>query len=141
MAESSLGTYLFFNYCYFRSSSYITLISQFYSGNDYFNKFRSGWNNWWQVLFMVCSLFGGYLSYDLIENKPSSWLNHNFASPGFGLVGGFLLLFGSRLGRGCASGNGISGIGLLSTYGFLFTFSMFACAILTCMICRLVKLP
>lgn len=90
---------------------------------------------------MVSALFGGYISYDFIENKPSSWLNHNFVSPGFGIIGGFLLLFGSRLGRGCTSGNGISGIGLLSTYGFLFTLSMFIGGIISCMICRLVKLP
>ncbi len=40
-------------------------------------------------------------------------------------IGGILLVFGARLGDGCTSGNGISGLSQLSLGSLVFTASMF----------------
>lgn len=51
-------------------------------------------------------------------------------------IGGFCLLFGARMARGCTSGNGISGLSLLSTVGLICCCGMFGAAIPTAMILR-----
>lgn len=43
--------------------------------------------------------------------------------------GGFLMAVGSRLGGGCSSGHGISGMGLMSVSSFVSMFATFAAAI------------
>jgi uncharacterized membrane protein YedE/YeeE len=43
--------------------------------------------------------------------------------------GGFLMAVGSRLGGGCSSGHGISGMGLMSVASFVSMFATFAAAI------------
>lgn len=48
--------------------------------------------------------------------------------------GGFLFLFGARMADGCTSGNGISGIALLSVGSFVVIGCMFALGILVSMI-------
>lgn len=51
-------------------------------------------------------------------------------------IGGFCLLFGARMARGCTSGNGISGLSLLSTVGLICSCGMFGGAIATAMILK-----
>jgi uncharacterized membrane protein YedE/YeeE len=45
------------------------------------------------------------------------------------LIGGFLMLFGSRLGGGCTSGHGISGMPLLNMLSVVAVCSMFGSGI------------
>jgi uncharacterized membrane protein YedE/YeeE len=42
-----------------------------------------------------------------------------------GFVGGFLMIFGSRIGSGCTSGHGLSGMGLLILKSILAVPAMF----------------
>lgn len=46
-------------------------------------------------------------------------------SPTEAFAGGFLMLFGSRVGSGCTSGHGISGAGSLHTKSFIAIVTMF----------------
>lgn len=49
-------------------------------------------------------------------------------SPPGAFVGGFLMAVGSRVGGGCTSGHGISGMGLMSVSSFVSMFATFAAA-------------
>ncbi len=46
-------------------------------------------------------------------------------------LGGFLLLFGARLGGGCTSGHMISGVSQLAVSSMLFSFALFVSGVLT----------
>lgn len=52
-----------------------------------------------------------------------------YIAPWKAFWGGFLMAVGSRLGGGCASGHGISGMGLMSVSSFVSMFATFAAAI------------
>ncbi|KKY36879.1 hypothetical protein UCDDA912_g03106 [Diaporthe ampelina] len=52
-----------------------------------------------------------------------------YIAPWDAFWGGFLLAVGSRLGGGCASGHGISGMGLMSVSSFVSMFATFVAAI------------
>ncbi|KUI68170.1 hypothetical protein VM1G_04240 [Cytospora mali] len=52
------------------------------------------------------------------------------------LVGGFLMAVGSRVAGGCASGHGISGMGLMSVSSFVSMFATFAAAIAVSRVAR-----
>lgn len=41
-------------------------------------------------------------------------------------IGGFVMLFGARLGGGCTSGHGLSGVGVLALVSFVAVAAMFA---------------
>ncbi|KAI3398827.1 hypothetical protein diail_8518 [Diaporthe ilicicola] len=52
-----------------------------------------------------------------------------YIAPWKAFWGGFLMAVGSRLGGGCSSGHGISGMGLMSVSSFVSMFAAFAAAI------------
>lgn len=52
-----------------------------------------------------------------------------YIAPWKAFSGGFLMAVGSRLGGGCSSGHGISGMGLMSVSSFVSMFATFAAAI------------
>lgn len=52
-----------------------------------------------------------------------------YVAPWKAFLGGFLMAVGSRLGGGCSSGHGISGMGLMSVASFVSMFATFAAAI------------
>lgn len=52
-----------------------------------------------------------------------------YVAPWKAFWGGFLMAVGSRLGGGCSSGHGISGMGLMSVASFVSMFACFAAAI------------
>lgn len=83
-------------------------------------------NGWWQILFLVGAAAGGFLS---IQRAPAS-------APSFllGFLGGFLMITGSRMGDGCTSGHGISGMSHLSLNSFVAVPAMFAAAIATALV-------
>jgi uncharacterized membrane protein YedE/YeeE len=85
----------------------------------------------WQLLFVVAAAAGSALGAwtggtwytpEMTAQLPPTWQL---------ALGGFVLLFGSRLANGCTSGHGITGVGHQSLHSLLGTASMFAGAILT----------
>lgn len=90
--------------------------------------------NWWQISFVIGIAIGAYLSrrFSGVIRKPISplWVKILKTSSIWprlvmAFCGGFLFLFGARLADGCTSGNGISGIALLSVGSFIVIFFMF----------------
>jgi uncharacterized protein len=89
---------------------------------------------WWQ-LGLVCGIFfGAYFSRRLSHQKRPAvsfvWnkiLHTSRRWPRFimAFMGGAIFLFGARLADGCTSGNGISGIALLSIGSFIVIGAMF----------------
>ncbi|KAI9138797.1 hypothetical protein BKA69DRAFT_717940 [Paraphysoderma sedebokerense] len=77
---------------------------------------------WWQVVYLSSAVFGAYLSASLSGSlgKVSSVEDNMMA-----VIGGMVLLFGSRMAGGCTSGHGISGMGLLSFKSMVAVASMF----------------
>ncbi len=96
--------------------------------------------NWWQIGFVIGIFFGAFFSRQLsgrvIEAVSPMWskiLRTSSFLPRavMAFCGGFLFLFGARLADGCTSGNGISGIALLSLGSFIVIGTMFLSGILT----------
>jgi uncharacterized membrane protein YedE/YeeE len=75
---------------------------------------------YWQVVYGVFVVFGSFL----LASQNSAVAQHIPLVESF--IGGFLLVFGSRLASGCTSGHGISGLGTLATPSFAAVSSMFA---------------
>lgn len=109
------------------SSSYCTISSQVLvtkrmeAAIPYLAKFKRGVSSWWQVFFVLGVIFGAMLS---------SLISHTIAqTDGVGwavsFIGGFVMLFGARVGGGCTSGHGLSGVGVLALVSFVAVASMF----------------
>lgn len=90
--------------------------------------------SWWQFAFVIGILIGAYISSRLSKSKCKN------ISPVWSKVlqtyslskrllmafcGGFIMLLGARIADGCTSGNGISGIALLSFGSMIVITSMF----------------
>ena len=94
----------------------------------------------WQVLFVIGILLAGVIGRFLVvrgkgEDVPEMWA-HVFGSSKtkryiYSFIGGFLLLFGSRLAGGCTSGLFISGGSQLAIAALIFAGAMFASGIIT----------
>ena len=94
---------------------------------------------WWQLGFVFGIALGAYLSSRLSKTKRSGfspiWLKiTNINSLGkrsiMAFVGGFIMLIGACIAGGCTSGNGISGIALLSVGSMIVITVMFISGIL-----------
>mmetsp|Transcript_5732 Transcript_5732/g.16262 ORF Transcript_5732/g.16262 Transcript_5732/m.16262 type:complete len:373 (-) Transcript_5732:60-1178(-) len=89
------------------------------------DKTSGAFNNWWQVLYVSSAVGGAY---------ASARLGNTFGTVAGlpllpSLAGGFLILFGSRVARGCTSGIGISQFSQLKLPAFLAVPCMFGAAI------------
>lgn len=93
---------------------------------EYLDKFRSGACVWWQVFYIGVAVLGAAVSAVLSDSMPTSAAGVDVASA---FVGGFLMIFGSRLGGGCTSGHGISGMPLLHSLSIVGVCAMFGAAI------------
>jgi hypothetical protein len=90
--------------------------------------------NWWQLGLVVGIALGAYLSRRLshVVRKPISplWASV-LKTPAvwprlvMAFCGGFIFLLGARLADGCTSGNGISGMALLSVGSYIVIACMF----------------
>ncbi|XP_048734138.2 uncharacterized protein LOC125650156 [Ostrea edulis] len=115
------------------SSSFCTITSQFFLHKStkrlspYLLKFQTGFPNWWQVVFVLSSIFGAFLS-SMLSGTYGTVAG---ASVVQSFVGGALILFGARLGGGCTSGHGLSGIGLLNSLSIASMMAMFVGGTLT----------
>mmetsp|Transcript_10936 Transcript_10936/g.12497 ORF Transcript_10936/g.12497 Transcript_10936/m.12497 type:complete len:398 (+) Transcript_10936:165-1358(+) len=81
----------------------------------------------WQLLTAIGAIIGSYISSTLFPTPTLSSQALQFQrSAGLSdFIGGFLLLVGARIGGGCTSGHGLSGIGLISTSSVVSVASMF----------------
>ncbi|XP_060082978.1 UPF0394 inner membrane protein YeeE-like [Ylistrum balloti] len=98
------------------SRCYCTLMSQGIVNNSmkklspYLSKFKNGFANWWQVIFIVASALGSFLS----ATASGQYGNVDGVSPWVASLGGLMITFGARMAGGCTSGHGLSGVGLLN---------------------------
>mmetsp|Transcript_12595 Transcript_12595/g.15637 ORF Transcript_12595/g.15637 Transcript_12595/m.15637 type:complete len:404 (+) Transcript_12595:146-1357(+) len=99
----------------------------------YMKKYLSSIFANWQILSAAGAVIGAYISsYALPSAGLSSdalAIQQSFGASQF--IGGFLLLFGARLGGGCTSGHGLSGLGLISTSSAVNVAFMFIGGMLT----------
>lgn len=115
------------------SSSFCTITSQFFLHKSskrlspYLLKFQSGIENWWQVAFVLSSIFGAFLS-SILSGTYGSVAGVSIVQS---FVGGALILFGARMAGGCTSGHGLSGIGLLNLLSISTIAAMFVGGVLT----------
>jgi len=82
--------------------------------------------SWKNVLFMGGMVAGAKAVTAFVPAAAVSLVEGTAVSPLRGLLGGFLIVFGSRMAGGCTSGHGISGLSLLSVSSFLTVAMTFA---------------
>jgi len=75
--------------------------------------------SWGNVLFMGGMIAGAKAVTAFVPAVAASLVEATAVSPLRGLLGGFLVVFGSRMAGGCTSGHGISGLSLMSVSSFL----------------------
>ena len=92
-----------------------------------------GTNRHWRISFLIGLLFGAFLWHWF--NPDSLTLRQDYPLPMI-VIGGFLVGFGTRLGSGCTSGHGISGIALLSIRSITATLTFMASGLLTVYLIR-----
>ncbi len=121
----------------FSAALYALLFPGFYKATGF--QVDSGPIINWYCYFVIGILIGGWLSAKLSgftpQRIPSVWQD-NFGPSFFkraigAFIGGFILMMGARIARGCTSGHAISGGMHLATAGWLFMIAIFASGILT----------
>ena len=75
---------------------------------------------------VVFAIVGARLSAELSGTYPTTAEGVQIPAA---LIGGFLMIFGSRLGGGCTSGHGISGMPMLNTLALVSVVTMFSAGI------------
>eukprot|EP01083_Nonionella_stella_P073980 200395_1 len=128
------------------SSIYICLMAQWLrltknaSIHDRFQQFKDELNRWWQVVFAFSVVFGSWLGVALNSNQSNlNVVTHPYDGvKGVGriraLVGGFVLMVGSRIAKGCPSGHGLSGFMLMTIASMIAVPCIFIGAIATAFI-------
>lgn len=90
--------------------------------------------SFWQLAFVIGIILGAFFSSRLSNSKRQNisiaWdkllgMQSLAKRSLMGFAGGFIMLLGARLAGGCTSGNGISGIALLSVGSMIVIVSMF----------------
>eukprot|EP00656_Telonema_subtile_P010092 TRINITY_DN1481_c0_g1_i2.p1 TRINITY_DN1481_c0_g1~~TRINITY_DN1481_c0_g1_i2.p1 ORF type:complete len:274 (-),score=34.23 TRINITY_DN1481_c0_g1_i2:203-1024(-) len=93
---------------------------------EYLSKFDPrSMNNLWQVLYLAGAIVGAFVA--TVGSKPSKFGPDEALGvpPAFGVVGGVLMLLGSRMADGCTSGHGLSGMACLGLKSFVAVGAMF----------------
>mmetsp|Transcript_42376 Transcript_42376/g.106919 ORF Transcript_42376/g.106919 Transcript_42376/m.106919 type:complete len:311 (+) Transcript_42376:140-1072(+) len=117
------------------SSSYVTCVANTVCAaapnsdlakNQYLQRKKHGY---WQVGLVGGVMAGAFLSSHLSGSFASA--SALAQSPLLSLLGGFLIVGGSRLADGCTSGHGISGMSSLALTSFVAVPAMFAAGIAT----------
>ena len=100
------------------SSSFVTVASTaaFFTGNtfQYLAKFRPGFANWWQVVYVASAAIGAAIARASVPHEPAYDAHSDGLSVAEAIVGGFLIIFGARMANGCTSGHGITGMAHLA---------------------------
>lgn len=108
------------------AAQWIHLVPSAQDKFSYLYGFSHGLGAWWQVFYLVAAVLGAFLSAMYSESLPTS---ASGVSVPEALIGGFLMIFGSRLGGGCTSGHGISGMPFLHGLSVIAVCVMFAVCI------------
>jgi uncharacterized membrane protein YedE/YeeE len=109
------------------SSAYMTLSSQLLLVKGvqeklpHWNGYRLGLGNWWQATYLISAVLGAFILSYTTGTFGMAVGVHTWEA----LVGGFLMIFGSRIGSGCTSGHGLSGMGLLALRSIIAVPAMF----------------
>ena len=109
------------------STAYMTYTSQLLLTKNvqdkmrHWNGFRLGLANWWQAVYLVFAIFGAYISSQATQTFGKAEAVKEWQA----FVGGFIMIFGSRIASGCTSGHGLSGMGLLIVKSILAVPAMF----------------
>jgi uncharacterized membrane protein YedE/YeeE len=93
----------------------------------YMDEARVGLGVWWRVFYVVFAVLGAYISAQLSGNDEATYAAG--VGPWPALLGGFLVVFGARLGGGCTSGHGISGVPMLNALSMVAVGALFATGI------------
>lgn len=114
------------------SSSLIVMVSHVFIGplkklSPFACKYQHGFSHWWQIFYVAGAVLGGYLS--AVASGTLGAAHGVSAIHSF--IGGMTMNIGARIGGGCTSGHGLSGMGLLSILSFIFFTSTFAGGIFT----------
>lgn len=117
------------------------LLPEVASGSPYLAKTAQGWTLATYEFFFVLGIPLGALIAAMATSRfttrvvPTEWSQRFGSNPGHRLVwsfvGGFLLLFGARVGGGCTSGHMISGVSQLAVSSLVFSLALFVSAIVT----------
>ena len=113
------------------SSAYTALMGQWVrclsdENKNIFCHFKAQLNRWWQVLYIMTAAIGSYFSCISVVGWDKWKLDtYNGVSEIDAFVGGFIMLFGARLAKGCTSGHGLSGTALMTIGSFLGVAAMF----------------
>ncbi|GBG30623.1 Hypothetical Protein FCC1311_068432 [Hondaea fermentalgiana] len=88
----------------------------------------------WQLFYVCMAILGAFLT-----EYASGLLGKVPGVPiGYGFCGGFLMVWGSRMGAGCTSGHGLSGMAVMMLHSFLAVPFMFGAGIAVAFIARAV---
>eukprot|EP00045_Choanoeca_perplexa_P019448 m.2884 g.2884 ORF g.2884 m.2884 type:complete len:385 (-) comp4169_c0_seq1:93-1247(-) len=117
-----LGDTLGSSTCYMTLSAQTTRLGILKTSCGHLCGYTDGVSNWWQVVYIGSAALAAAVSASL--GSPGNLVIPG-VSPTAGVIGGILMLFGSRLAGGCTSGHGLSGMGLLATSSFVAVATMF----------------
>lgn len=133
--HASLGTSAAFNSVACSISSWFSDTSIVGTASQCFAAMK----HWWQLGFVLGIMIGAYLSSRLSNTKRLGFspiwpkvtkINSLGKRSSMAFIGGFIMLIGTRIADGCTSGNGISGIALLSVGSMIVITAMFVSGIL-----------
>jgi hypothetical protein len=119
--ETLLGSATAFQVC--ASCWMLPLSKEFRGEHPYLNAFASpNPKAWWQLFYVGLAVVAAYFC-----SKTDGDLGGAAGvGPLAAFVGGFLLIFASRLGGGCTSGHGLSGCAILMVQSWIAIPAMFA---------------
>ena len=94
-------------------------------------KSNMAFSTWWQTIYIGSAIMGSMIASGVTPSTiltPSESIHG--VSPLEGVIGGFLMVFGSRFAYGCTSGHGLSGLPLLMVHSLVAVAAMFGGAML-----------
>jgi hypothetical protein len=112
------------------ASTFFESTLSYISDIDRFNREKYLQSRDWRIVFTL-SMVAGAAVYALLY-QPSGWVTD--VQPWRLLIGGILVGIGTRLGKGCTSGHGISGLASLSRASFANVATFLAVAIGTALL-------
>lgn len=83
----------------------------------------------YDLIFFLSVPLGAFLAFLIFSKEKKIDLSFRLKEVFWGVLGGFLLLYGARMAGGCTSGHMMSGIMQSSVSGFVFALSVFAVGI------------
>lgn len=84
----------------------------------------------YDLIFFLSVPLGAFLAFLIFSKEKKIDLSFRLKEAFWGVLGGFLLLYGARMAGGCTSGHMMSGIMQSSVGGFVFALSVFAVGII-----------